>query len=65
MKERVVKMKCPNCGAEMNHHADKVVYGVDRQTEDSNAPGSEAVLEESHTCPGCGSPASRLTSTVF
>ncbi len=64
MATSTAKMKCPKCGAEMNRHADKIVYGVDRQTEDSNAAGSEA-LEEFHSCPACGSQASRLTSTLF
>jgi ribosomal protein S27AE len=48
-------MKCPNCGAEMNHHADKLVYDA--------APGEETDeggrILESHTCPGCGRSATR------
>jgi predicted RNA-binding Zn-ribbon protein involved in translation (DUF1610 family) len=46
------KMICPECGAEMNHHAMKVDYGID-------APGMVdpifgGVLKEAHTCPECG-----------
>jgi predicted RNA-binding Zn-ribbon protein involved in translation (DUF1610 family) len=46
----VGKMICPDCGAEMNHHAVKVDYGVD------DAPNSifGGVLKEIHTCPECG-----------
>jgi len=47
----------------MNHHADKIVYGVGSQGEDSN-PGSEAVLEEFHGCPACGSSGSRIAPAV-
>ena len=53
-------MKCPDCGAEMNEHAGKVI-----------APRSEAeaafldeeiggVIIERHTCPACGKSASRV-----
>jgi ribosomal protein S27AE len=49
------KMRCPDCGAEMNHHADKLVYDV--------APGEGedegGVIIESHACPACGRTATR------
>jgi uncharacterized protein with PIN domain len=45
------KMKCPDCGAEMNHHADKLV---------SEGAGEEGdVMLEAHACPGCGRTATR------
>jgi len=37
------KMICPDCGAEMNHHAMKIDY----RTEDLE-------VVEVHTCPKCG-----------
>ncbi len=46
------RITCPDCGVEMNHHADKLDYGT--------APGDPAdaeaggVIIEAHTCPGCG-----------
>jgi ribosomal protein S27AE len=51
----VDKMKCPACGAEMNHHADKVDYGA------APEPAAEAaeVVFEAHTCPDCGRSATR------
>ena len=49
------RMECPQCGALMNHHADKLVYGAAPETE-AEAGG---VVVEAHTCPGCGSSASR------
>lgn len=49
------RMKCPDCGAEMNHHADKLVYGADSGEETEAA---EFVVE-AHACPGCGRSATR------
>lgn len=45
------KMICPDCGAEMNHHAMKIDYGDDSATVD---PVFGAVLKEVHTCAQCG-----------
>jgi ribosomal protein S27AE len=45
------KMKCPGCGASMNHHADKLVYG--------DAADEGGAVVEAHACPGCGLSASR------
>jgi ribosomal protein S27AE len=50
------KMKCPDCGAEMNHHADKLVYG--EASDDAGESGGDVILE-AHTCPGCGRSATR------
>ncbi len=41
-------LQCPHCGAIMNHHADKLVYGD---------MGEQ--IEEFHQCPMCGAAASR------
>lgn len=43
-------MICPHCGAVMNHHADKIDYGVE---EPGDAVFGGAV-QEIHTCPNCG-----------
>jgi rRNA maturation endonuclease Nob1 len=45
------KLICPECGAEMNHHAMKIDYSVDEALID---PVFEGVVEEVHTCPHCG-----------
>jgi ribosomal protein S27AE len=45
------KMLCSRCGAEMNHHAMKVDYGVDDLNID---PVYGGVLKEAHCCPNCG-----------
>ena len=46
------KMICPECGAEMNHHAMKIDYGVDDPTSVDAIFGG--VVKEAHTCPECG-----------
>lgn len=46
------KMICPDCGAEMNHHAVKIDYGVDDPKFVDVVFGG--ALKEAHTCPECG-----------
>ena len=46
------KMICPDCGADMNHHAMKIDYGIDNPTILDLVFGG--VLKEAHTCPQCG-----------
>lgn len=52
-------MTCPECGAEMNHHADKVDYAVPEEV-DTVLGGA---VEEVHTCPRCGDIAVRLAGS--
>jgi ribosomal protein S27AE len=49
-------MICPRCGIAMNPHAEKLVYPSDATAAD---PALGGVVEELHTCPGCGASASR------
>jgi predicted RNA-binding Zn-ribbon protein involved in translation (DUF1610 family) len=57
MAKAAGKIICPRCGFEMNHHGDKVVYGVgdernpNPRTIDPLLGGS---ISEFHTCPNCG-----------
>lgn len=48
------KMKCPRCGAAMNHHADKVEWA-----EEGFDPVLGGTVIELHSCPACGAGASR------
>lgn len=60
MASTVNKMRCPRCGAEMNHHCDKIVYATGA-LEDHNIDSSlGGRVEEFHSCPRCGASASRL-----
>ena len=59
MAKQKSTMICSNCGNEMNHHADKLIDPVkleDRRHMDAALGG---VIEEIHSCPGCGAAASR------
>jgi hypothetical protein len=52
-------LSCPECGSEMNRHAEKLVYvesAADLRLMDL---GSQGLLEEIHACAGCGNVESR------
>jgi ribosomal protein S27AE len=53
------KMICPRCGAEMNHHADKLVHPANAADAKQMDPSLGGVIEETHYCPGCGGVESR------
>ena len=59
MSRNLNKMICPNCGAEMNHHSDKIVYTMGSAVEAANTSAAEEVYKEFHSCPACGASASR------
>jgi len=52
-------MICSKCGAEMNHHADKLVDPVKPDDAKHINLALGGVIEEMHYCPGCGAVASR------
>ena len=62
MAQQTGKMICPKCGDEMNHHADKLIYPP--KAEDASKINRDlgGVIEETHSCPACGSVASRRQS---
>ena len=53
------RLRCPECGAEMNHHADKVDYPAGLDQPEAVDPALGGVLQEVHGCPGCGNVALR------
>jgi ribosomal protein S27AE len=55
------KMICPKCGAEMNHHADKLVDPVKPEDLKHVNPSLGGVVKEMHACPKCGAVESRLS----
>lgn len=48
------KRICPKCGAEMNHHADKLVHPANLDDTHQSDTDFGGVVEETHGCPGCG-----------
>lgn len=48
------KMNCPDCGVEMNHHAEKLVDPVSAEEAMRVDPELGAFVDEIHTCPSCG-----------
>jgi predicted RNA-binding Zn-ribbon protein involved in translation (DUF1610 family) len=53
------KLQCPKCGAEMNRHAEKLVYSDRRDDGHQFDPMLGGVIEETHACPACGNVESR------
>lgn len=47
-------MRCPKCGEEMNHHADKVLDRIDSRGAMDFDDELGGVLYEAHGCPACG-----------
>ena len=52
-------MRCPSCGAEMNHHADKLVERTGPTDEPMVDPVLGGIVEEVYACPACGREAAR------
>jgi hypothetical protein len=48
------KMICPDCGVEMNHHAEKLDLTAVLDEPGAVDPELGGILEEVHTCPVCG-----------
>jgi hypothetical protein len=47
------KLRCPECGEEMNFHAEKVDQSETFERIAPLDPDFGGVLVEVHTCPGC------------
>jgi ribosomal protein S27AE len=50
---RTKKIRCPMCGALMNHHADKLVTVTDGDSVAAFDPVLNGVIQQTHTCPVC------------
>jgi ribosomal protein S27AE len=48
------KAACPDCGVEMNRHAEKVDYTDAAAEAEGFDPELGGVVFEFHTCPACG-----------
>lgn len=62
MGAKKTRMVCPTCNMEMNHHAEKLVDP--RTPQETRRADAElgGIVEEMHTCPGCGKVESRSAS---
>ena len=49
MAKIAVKMICPSCGVEMNHHCDKLVYTTDTKNAGPTDPSLGGFIEEFHS----------------
>jgi predicted RNA-binding Zn-ribbon protein involved in translation (DUF1610 family) len=47
-------LNCPDCGVEMNLHAEKIDYGTELADGALFDPDLGGLVEEFHTCPDCG-----------
>jgi predicted RNA-binding Zn-ribbon protein involved in translation (DUF1610 family) len=56
-------MMCPQCGIEMNYHAEKIDYMTALTDPGDMDPDLGGVLEEIHTCPGCGQTGARRAAS--
>lgn len=48
------KIKCTDCGVDMNHHAEKINYGSTLDDSVNIDYMFGGTVEEVHTCPECG-----------
>lgn len=53
-------MQCPKCDETMNHHADKLVAATDATELERMDPDFDGLIQETHSCPGCGNVEFRL-----
>jgi len=53
---------CPQCGVEMNLHAEKLVEPTNAQEATRMDLALGGLIEEMHTCPACGQVHSRRAS---
>jgi hypothetical protein len=53
-------IQCPECGAAMNHHADKLVEPTSAADAATVTSGFGGMVAEVHSCPGCGAVEMRL-----
>ena len=57
-------MICPQCGFEMNYHAEKVDYMAAQTNPDAIDSDFGGSVEAIHTCPGCGNIGTRQVSAA-
>jgi len=58
-------MMCPQCGIEMNYHAEKIDYMAALDDLAAIDPDFGGVVDEIHACPGCGNMETRRAASDF
>jgi len=48
------QMMCPRCGAQMNHHAEKVEFSSVRDGLTATDRTLDGILQNVYACPNCG-----------
>ena len=56
-------MRCSQCGAKMNHQADKLTYALTAEEASAIDPSLDGVIESIFACPSCGWIDSRRTAS--
>ena len=59
---REQKMKCSECGVDMNRHGEKIDYAAGHSGRGAFDAEFGGALQEIHTCPGCGKAETRIES---
>lgn len=59
MTAKRAAMMCKECGVAMNFHAEKLVEPTSAAEAKKMDPSLGGLIEEMHTCPGCGRVTSR------
>jgi len=62
MPEKTKKMTCPECGVELNQHAEKLLDPRNAAEAAQADAALGGLIEEMHTCPQCGKVESRRAS---
>jgi predicted RNA-binding Zn-ribbon protein involved in translation (DUF1610 family) len=57
-------MRCPDCGATMNRHAEKLIPPVSPGELAAADPVLGGTVLEMHACPACGASAARQRSAL-
>ncbi len=62
MSKKRSEMRCPECGVDMNRHAEKLVDPINAQQAARADPALGGLIVEMYTCPSCGMVESRQGS---
>jgi predicted RNA-binding Zn-ribbon protein involved in translation (DUF1610 family) len=64
MMTKTNMMLCPDCGVEMNQHAEKIDYSAAPDSSEPMDIDFGGALEEIYACPACGRAHARRTAVT-